>query len=134
MVRNFFLWRRISGAIKRNFQPYIRRYISPNENFEYGYPNSDALFNIYSSNAQYFAPNVNYVSSIKPLRQPITRDVIYNVGASTVYRKTYWCEFLTLSNQVSRYIRKCIRMKFYSPQLDIKFADRFEHTSDFFPG
>ena len=34
--------RRASGAIKRHFQEYIRQYTSPNENFEYGYPHSNA--------------------------------------------------------------------------------------------
>ena len=51
MVGNFVLRRRVSGAVKRNFRPYNRWYTSPNENFEYGYPHSNALFNIYSSKA-----------------------------------------------------------------------------------
>ena len=42
-VGNLVLRRRISGAVKRDFRPYIRRYTSPNENFEYGYPHSNAL-------------------------------------------------------------------------------------------
>ena len=33
-VRNLVLWRRASGAVKRDFRTYIRRYTSPNENFE----------------------------------------------------------------------------------------------------
>ena len=90
MVGNFVLRRRVSGAVKRNFRPYNRRYISPTENFEYGYPHSNALFfNIYLSKAQYFAPNVSFVSNVKPLRQPITSDITYDVGASTVYRRIY---------------------------------------------
>ena len=32
-----------SGALKHDFRPYIQRYISPNENFEYSYPHSNAL-------------------------------------------------------------------------------------------
>ena len=32
-----------SGAVKRDFQMYIRQYTSPNNNFEYGYPHSNAL-------------------------------------------------------------------------------------------
>ena len=35
--------RRLSGAVKRDFRTYIRRYTSPNENFEYGYLHSNAL-------------------------------------------------------------------------------------------
>ena len=42
-VGNLVLWRRISGAVKRDFRMYIRRYTSPNENFEHGYPHSNAL-------------------------------------------------------------------------------------------
>ena len=30
-------------SLKRDFRTYIRRYTSPNENFEYGYPHSNAL-------------------------------------------------------------------------------------------
>ena len=42
-VGNFVLRRRASGAVKRDVRTYIRRYTSPNENFENGYPNSNAL-------------------------------------------------------------------------------------------
>ena len=43
-VRNLVLRRRVSRAVKRDFRTYIRRYTSPNQNFEYGYPHSNALF------------------------------------------------------------------------------------------
>ena len=33
----------MSGAVKRDFRPYIRRNTSPNENFEYSYPHSNTL-------------------------------------------------------------------------------------------
>ena len=39
-VGNLVLRRRVSGAVKRDFEKYIRRYTSPKENFEYGYPHS----------------------------------------------------------------------------------------------
>ena len=42
-VGNKVLWRSTSRALKRDFRTYIRRYTSPNENFEYGYPHSGAL-------------------------------------------------------------------------------------------
>ena len=42
-VGNFVLRRRVSGVVKHDFRPYIRRYTSPNENFEYGYPHSNVL-------------------------------------------------------------------------------------------
>ena len=42
-VGHLVLRRRVSGAVKRDFRTYIRRYTSPNENFEYSYPHSNAL-------------------------------------------------------------------------------------------
>ena len=42
-VGNLVLRRRASEAIKRHLRTHIRRYTSPNENFEYGYPKSNAL-------------------------------------------------------------------------------------------
>ena len=43
MVGNLVLRRRASRAVKRDFRTYIRQYTSPNENFKYGYPHSNAL-------------------------------------------------------------------------------------------
>ena len=43
MVGHLVLGRHVSRAVKCDFQLYIRQYTSPNENFEYGYPNSNAL-------------------------------------------------------------------------------------------
>ena len=43
VVRNLVLLRCTSRAVKRDFRMYIRRYTSPNENFEYGYPQFNAL-------------------------------------------------------------------------------------------
>ena len=42
-VGNSVLRRRASGAVKRDFRTYIRRYTSHNENFEYGYPHCNAF-------------------------------------------------------------------------------------------
>ena len=42
-VRNLVLQRRVSRDVKLDFGTYIRRYTSPNDNFEYGYPHSNAL-------------------------------------------------------------------------------------------
>ena len=41
-VGNLVLRGRVSRAVKRDFRMYIRQYTSPNENFEYGYPHSNA--------------------------------------------------------------------------------------------
>ena len=43
-----------------------------------------------------------------------------DVGFPTVYRRIYCRKFLTLSNQTSRYIHKCIRMKRSSNSLDLQ--------------
>ena len=56
MVGNFVLRRRVSGAVKHDFRPYIRRYTTPNEKFEYCYPHSNVLFNYkHRKNALFFA-------------------------------------------------------------------------------
>ena len=39
---NFRICLGICGAIKRDFGIFIRQNTSPNENFEYGYPHSNA--------------------------------------------------------------------------------------------
>ena len=70
-VGNLVLRRHVSGAVKRDFRTYIRRYTSPNENFEYGYPHSNALlvFSLKKSVKMYFvAPKRPAAAScIKPL-------------------------------------------------------------------
>ena len=43
MVGNLVLRQRACGAVKHDFETYIRRYTSPNENFEYGYHHSNAF-------------------------------------------------------------------------------------------
>ena len=47
-VGNLVLMWRASEAVKRDLRTYIRRFVpSPNENFEYGYPHSNALLQIH---------------------------------------------------------------------------------------
>ena len=41
---NHVLRLRVRVAVKQNFRPYIRRYTSPNENFEYSYPLNICLY------------------------------------------------------------------------------------------
>ena len=102
-VGNLVLWRRASGAIKRDFWTYIRRYTSPNENFEYSYPHSNALLQ--------FALKLERCKPHKAARHRTECDVIYYLKLfPTVYRRIYFRKFLTLSNQTSRYKRKCIRI------------------------
>ena len=102
-VGNLVLRRRASGAVKREFRTYIRRYTSPNEKFEYGYPHSNALLQ--------FRPQFELGSRIKP--HVIQRDVTLLMTSN--YFRQYIAgytvaNFLTLSNQTSRYKIKCIRM------------------------
>ena len=99
-IQNVHLGRYIVGYIVGNFvlrRRYNRRYISPNEHFEYGYPHANAPFNIYSSKVHHFAPNWNFVSNVKQLHQPITSYVSYDVGAPTVYGRIF-----TLANNFLR--------------------------------
>ena len=70
-VGNLVLWQRVSGAVKRDFRTYIQQYTSPNENFEYGYPHSNALSTFFlqkdSKNVLCCAYTSSDVSCIKPL-------------------------------------------------------------------
>ena len=103
-VGNLVLRRRASGAVKRDFRTYIRRYTSPNKFFEYGYPHSNALLQFRLK-----------LESCKPqnVARHLTKcDVINDVKLfPTVYHRIYCRKFLTLSNQAPRYKSKCIRIK-----------------------
>ena len=46
-VGNLVLWRLTSGYVKCDFLTYIRRCTSPMENFDYGYPHSNAFLQFY---------------------------------------------------------------------------------------
>ena len=105
-VGNLVLQRRARGAVKRDFRTYIRRYTSPNETFECGYPNSNALM--------HFCLELERCKPHIAVRHPMKCDVINDVKLfSTVYRRIYCCKFLMLSNQMSRYKIKCIRIVVY---------------------
>ena len=70
MVGNLVLRRRVSGAVKRDFRTYIRQYTSPNENYEYGYPTSNALLTFSlqkdSENVLFCAYTSSDANCIKP--------------------------------------------------------------------
>ena len=130
-VGNLVLRRRVSGAVKRDFRTYIRRYTSPNENFEYGYPHSNALLTIAFKKTvkMYFVAHIHpaAASCIKPLGSCIYSLVNQwkatlrnDIGFATVYRRIYCRKFMTLSNQTSRCICKCIRMPF---EMNIPMSD-----------
>ena len=127
-VGNSVLRRRVSGAVKRNFRTYIQRYTSPNENFEYGYPHSYALLTFSlqkdSENVLFCAYTSSDASCIKPLVSCIYSLVNQwkatlrnDVGFPPVYRRIYCRKFMTLSNQTSRCICKCIRMTFINTSM-----------------
>ena len=100
-VGNLVLWRRASGAVKRDFRTYIRRYTSPNEIFEYGYPHSNMQFRL----------KFERCKPRNAARNQTKHDVINDVKMfPAVYRRMYCRKFLTLSNQNSRYKSKCIRI------------------------
>ena len=104
-VGNLVLLRRASGAVKCDFRAYIRRYTSPNQNFEYCYPHSNALLQ--------FRFELEHCKPHKAAHHPTKCDVINDVKQFlTVYRRIYCHKFLTLSNQMSRYKSKCIRILF----------------------
>ena len=103
-VENLVLRRRASGAVKRDFRTYIRRNTSPNENFEYGYPHSNAPLQ--------FELKLERCKPHKAARHPTKCNVINDVKLfPTVYRRILYCrKFLTLSNQTSRHKLMCIRI------------------------
>ena len=63
-VGNFVLRRRVSGAVKHDFRPYIRRYTTPNKKFEYCYPHSNVLFNYKHRKMLCFSRNVSVTSDV----------------------------------------------------------------------
>ena len=118
-VGNIVLRWRISRAVKRDFRTYIRPYTSPNENFEYCYPHSNALliFSLQKDGEKYFVAPIHpaAASCIKPLASCIYSLVNQwkatlrnDVWFPTVYCRIYCRKFMTLSNQTSRCICKCI--------------------------
>ena len=91
-VGNLVLRRHASGAVKRDFRTYIRRYTSPNENFEYGYPHSNALLQFRLKSERCKLHN--------DARHLMKCDVINDVKLiPAVYRRIYCRKFLTLSYQ-----------------------------------
>ena len=104
---NLVLWRRASGAVKCDFQPYIQRYTSPNENVEYGYPQ----FNTFPQVRLKLEQCNQHVAA----HHPTICDLINGVKLfMTIYRRIYCSKFLRLSNQMSHYKIKCIRMVVYT--------------------
>ena len=80
MVGNLVLGRSKSGAVTHDFQAYIRRYTSPNQNFEYGYPHSNALLQ--------FLLKLEHCKTHKAACHSTKYDVIKNVTPfHTVYRR-----------------------------------------------
>ena len=95
MVGNLVLRRRASGAVNRDFRPYIRRYTSPNENFEYGYPHSNALLQ--------FQLKLERWKPQKVPRRPTKCDVINDVKLdilSQIFDVTCIRSDVALQNQV----------------------------------
>ena len=102
-VRNLVSCWRTSGAVKGDLQTYIPRYTSPNKNFEYGYPHSNALLQS--------RLKLEHCKLHKAACHPRKSDVINDIKLFlTVYRRIYCRKVLTLSNQMSHYKSKCIRI------------------------
>ena len=102
-VGNLVLRGRTSMAVKCYFQTYIQRYTSPNENFEYGYPHSNALLQ--------FELKLERCKPYKAAGHPTKCDIINDTKLfPIVYRRIYCRKFLTLPNQTSRYKLICIRI------------------------
>ena len=57
------------GFVKHKLQPQNRQIPSPNDNFYYSYPHSNAVLGIFIFNVYYFASEAGALSNAK--RQPI---------------------------------------------------------------
>ena len=96
-VGNLVLQRRVSGAVKRDFRTYIIQYTSPNENFEYGYPHSNALLTLFlqKDGEMYFVASIRpaaasciklLASCIYSLVNQLKATLHNDIGFPTVYR------------------------------------------------
>ena len=82
---------------------YIHRFTSPNENFEYSYPHFNELLKFHFKLKRYKPHNA--------ARHPTKYEIISDVKLfPTVYCRIYCRKFMTLSNQMSQYKMKCIRI------------------------
>ena len=97
MVRKICLRRHVSGAVKGDFQPYIGRYTSPNEYFEYSYQHFNALLQF---------------KLHKTARHPMNGDIINDANYFGQYISGYTVASFMLSNQTSRNKLKCIGIAF----------------------
>ena len=94
---------------------YIRQYTSPNENFEYGYTNSNALLQ--------FRLKFERCKPCNTAHHPTKYDVINDVKLfPAVYCRIYCRKFLTLSNQKSRYKSKGIRIEIIFLLIDLNMC------------
>ena len=106
-VGNLVLRRRASGAVKRDFRTYIRRYTSPNEKFEYGYPHSNALLQ--------FRLKSKRCKPHKAAHHPTICDVINDVKLfPTVYHRIYCRKFFDVIQSEVALKSKCIRIPLYT--------------------
>ena len=105
MFGNLVLKQEVCRAIKCDFRPYIQQYTAPNEYFEYGYPNSNALLQ--------FCPEFEHCKPHKAARHRMKSDLTINLKLfPTVYHRIYCHNFLTLSNQTSHSKSKWIRIHY----------------------
>ena len=94
-IRNCIIHLSSRGAVKHDFRPYMGRYTSPNENFEYGYPYSNALLQ--------FELKLERCKPYEAAHLPRKCDIVNDVKLfPAVYRRIYCRKFLTLS------IRGCV--------------------------
>ena len=77
-VGNLVLRRGSSGAVKHDFQMYIRQYTYPNRIFEYGYPNYNAI--------QQFCLKVEPCKPHRPACHPTKCDIINDFKLNTLWQ------------------------------------------------
>ena len=104
------LRRRVSGAVKRNFRPSNRRFTSQNDKFEWSIPILKHLF-IFSVGKKMYCLHkaTRAVSCVKQMSANEKRRYVMTSDFRQYMAENILRKFLTLSNQMSRYILKCIR-------------------------
>ena len=77
--------------------PTIRRFTSPNDNFQYSYPHSNALLHIVTFQTALFCTTRKCCQQCKTRCQPMKSDLRNDVIFPTVIRRIYRRKFSTLS-------------------------------------
>ena len=95
-VGKIVLQRHISRAITHDFRTYIRRYTSLNENFDYGYPHSNALLTFFPSKRQWKCTMLHL--------RPVAVSCIYGLPAAYIRLSTNEMQCYVMTSSLRKYV------------------------------